>query len=110
MDADQTVAALRATAVDTVYLVDHLLYGATREFVAEHVNRNLAVSAPERTNGRHNSLYRAGVRERLPVAEAVEDDLASLLRVGNPLATVFTEHIAAFIIQHLNALHLRVDL
>ena len=98
-----------ARAVDAIDRVDDFLDRRARELVADHVEADRVIACPERAHRGDDALGRARVRERLPVAEAVEDRLAPRRRVRDPLAAVLAEHVPALVVQDLDALELRVD-
>src|SRR3954469_19845466 len=78
-------------AIEHIYAFHHGVDRGTGEFITEHIDADLLVLRPIGPDRLDDAFDRAGIRERIPTTNTIDDDLALLRCIWNPFATVSRE-------------------
>src|SRR5690606_22458696 len=109
MDAHASAVGI-VRAVLAVDLPHDRVDRTLREVVAVNIERHALLGVVVRIDRLEDALARGRVRERVPVAQPVDDRLPGAGRVRDPLVAVALEEILALVVEDLDTLHRRVHL
>src|SRR5690606_18795480 len=88
-------------AIDEVDTLHDGVDGRTRELIPEHVQADFLVLGVVGTNRLDDPFDRAGVGERVPGTQALENDATLFRRIRDPLSSVAGKHIRTLIVHDL---------